>query len=79
MRSPMSKLAVLELTREEAVQLLALVRVKAAEMERMVQALAEGEGEDLQRRQAMRTIRPQEDLLSDLTLKLEGALHELGG
>jgi len=75
----MSKLAALELTREEAVQILALVRVKAAEVERMVQALSEGEGEDLQRRQAMRSVRPQEELLSDLTVKLEGVVRELGG
>lgn len=75
----MSKLAMLELTRTEATQLLALVRVKAAEIERMVESLSEGEGEDLQRRQALRSVRPQEELLSDLTMKLEGLVRELGG
>lgn len=79
MGASMSKLASLELTHAEAVQLLALVRIKAAEIERMVQSLSEGEGEDLQRRQAMRSVRPQEELLSDLTLKLEGVVRELGG
>ena len=74
----MSSLATLELTRPEAVQLLALVRVKAAEIERMVESLSEGEGEDLQRRQALRSVRPQEELLSDLTMKLEGLVRELG-
>ena len=72
----MSSLATVELTQAEIVQLLALVRPRAAEVERMVQSLSEGEGEDLQRHQALRSVRPQEELLSDLTMKLEGAAKD---
>ena len=73
----MPRLADVQLTREEALQVLGLVRARAAEVERMVQGIGEGEGMDLQRHNALKSLRPQEELLSDLTLKLEGALRDL--
>lgn len=62
-----------ELTREEVLTILGLVKARAAEVERMVAALDEGEGEDLERHRAKRAVAPQQELLSDLTMKLEGA------
>lgn len=69
--------ATVELTHSEAVTLLALVRGRQAEMDRMVQNLEEGEGMDLPRHNALKTLRPQLEALEDLVLKLEGAAHEL--
>lgn len=70
-------LGVVELSRVEALTLLALVQGRMLEMERMVQNLEEGEGMDLQRHNALRTLRPQVEALQDLTLKLEGCVKEL--
>ncbi|MEA3198797.1 MAG: hypothetical protein QOE90_225 [Thermoplasmata archaeon] len=69
--------ATVELDRQEANALLALVRARAAEVERMVQNLEEGEGMDLQRHNALKTMRPQLEMLEILVLKLEGASREL--
>lgn len=68
-----------ELDRQEVVALLALVRARAAEVDRMVQGMEEAEGMDLQRHNALKAARPQQDLLETLTLKLEGAGKELEG
>jgi hypothetical protein len=68
-----------ELDRQEAATLLALVRARAAEVERMVQNMEEAEGMDLQRHNALKATRPQVDLLQTLTMKLEGAAKELEG
>jgi len=68
--------ATVELDRQEAAALLALVRARAAEVELMVQNLEEGEGMDLQRHNALKTLKPQLEAFDDLTLKLEGALRE---
>lgn len=70
-------LASVELSRAEALALLGLVQGRLLEVERMVQNLEEGEGMDLQRHNALKTMRPQLDALQDLVLKLEGALREL--
>ncbi|GEM_PF-6413811 len=68
-----------EVDRQEAGVLLALVRARLAEVERMVQNLEEAEGMDLQRHNAIKTARPQLDLLEILVMKLEGAGRELEG
>jgi hypothetical protein len=73
----MPQLATVELDRQEILTLLQLVRAKAAEVERMQSGLEEAEGMDLQRHNALKSLRPQVELLSDLTLKLEGAASEL--
>ena len=70
-------LATLEVSRAEALTLLGLVQGRLLEAERMVQNLEEGEGMDLQRHNALRTLRPQVEALQDLVLKLEGALKDL--
>lgn len=70
-------LVTVELTHAEVVSLLALVRGRQAEVERMVQNLEEGEGMDLQRHNALKTMRPQQEALDDLVMKLEGAAREL--
>lgn len=70
-------LVTVQLTYAEVVSLLALVRGRQAEVDRMVQNLEEGEGMDLQRHNALKTMRPQQAALEDLVLKLEGAAHEL--
>ena len=70
-------LATVEVSHAEALTLLALVQGRLLEVERMVQNLEEGEGMDLQRHNALRTLRPQADALQDLVLKLEGAVKEL--
>ncbi|HEX2022907.1 MAG TPA: hypothetical protein VHH36_09330 [Candidatus Thermoplasmatota archaeon] len=62
-----------ELTREETSLLLALVRARHADLDRAAQNLEEGEGMDLQRHNALKTLRPQLEGLEDLILKLEGA------
>lgn len=68
-----------ELDRLEAATLLALVKTRAAEVERMIQNLEEGEGMDLQRHNALKTMRPQLELLEILAMKIEGASRELEG
>jgi hypothetical protein len=70
-------LATVELSLSEAITLLGLVQGRMLEVERMVQNLEEGEGMDLQRHNALRTLRPQAEALQDLVLKLEGAAKEL--
>lgn len=69
-------LARVDLTREEASVLLGLAQARLLDMERMVQNLEEGEGMDLQRHNALKTLRPQVEGLQDLVLKLEGALRD---
>lgn len=69
-------LASLELDHAEALTLLALVHGRLAEMERMIQNMEEGEGMDLQRHAALKTLRPQSEALQILVLKLEGAVRE---
>lgn len=69
-------LATVELAREEIGTLLGLVRVRLAEVERMVMGIAEGEGMDLQRHNAMKALTAQEEQLRDLVMKLEGAWSE---
>lgn len=68
-----------ELDRLEAGALLAMVKTRAAEVERMIQNLEEGEGMDLQRHNALKTMRPQLEMLEILAMKLEGAGKELEG
>lgn len=75
----MSHLATVELDREETLTLAGLVRARLAEVERMVQGLAEGEGMDLQRHNAAKLLDKQEDVLRTLLLKLEGAAREATG
>lgn len=70
-------LATVELSHAEIVALLGLVRGRQAEVDRMIQNLEEGEGMDLQRHNALKTMRPQAAALEDLILKLEGAAREL--
>lgn len=72
-------LATIELDPQEAMALLHLVRTRQMELDRMMQSLEEGEGMDLQRHQALKTLRPQRELLEGLTLKLDGAARELEG
>lgn len=74
---PAAMFTTLEVTHAEAVTLLSLVRGRLAELERMAQNLEEGEGMDLPRHNALKTLRPQLEGLGDLALKLEGAAHEL--
>ena len=74
---PAASLALVELSLAEALTLLGLVQGRLAETGRMVQNLEEGEGMDLQRHNALRTLRPQVEALEDLVLKLEGAVKEL--
>ena len=66
-----------EVDPQEAMLLLTLVKTRAAELDRMIQNLEEGEGMDLQRHNALKTMRPQAEALSDLVLKLEGAVRDL--
>lgn len=68
-----------DLDRQETYALLALVRTRLAEVERMVQGMEEAEGMDLQRHNAIKAARPQIDLLETLAMKLEGAGRELEG
>lgn len=72
----MHRLATVELDRDETMTLLGLVRARLAEVERMAQGLAEGEGMDLQRHNAAKQLDKQEDMLRTLQLKLEGAARE---
>lgn len=72
-------LANVELDAMEAMTLLQLVRTRLADMERIVQNLEEGEGMDLQRHNALRSMRPQIELLDILAIKLAGAAKELEG
>lgn len=74
----MPSLATVELTRAEAVTMLALVRGRLLEVEQMMRNMEEGEGMDATRYNALRTMRPQAQALEDLVLKLEGAVRELG-
>lgn len=69
-------LASVELTPAEIRTLLALVQARHADLGRMVQGLEEGEGMDLQRHNALKTLRPQVEALEDLVLKLEGAAQD---
>jgi hypothetical protein len=75
----MATVATIELDRQEVLALLALVRARAAEVERMVQNMEEAEGMDLQRHNALKLARPQLETLELLILKLEGAGRELEG
>ena len=75
----MSALAAVELDAREVLTLLTLVKGRMLELERMVQNLEEGEGMDLERHNALKTLRPQVQAFEDLTLKLDGALRELEG
>lgn len=70
-------LATVEVDAQEIMSLLHLVRARQLEVERMIQNMEEGEGEDLQRHRALKTMRPQAELLDSLVLKLEGAAREL--
>lgn len=70
-------LATLELDAQETLTLLHLARTRHLEVERMIQNMEEGEGMDLQRHNALRTMRPQAELLEGIVLKLEGAAKEL--
>lgn len=70
-------LATLELDAAEAMTLLQLVRTRLTDMERIVQNLEEGEGMDLQRHNALKSVRPQVEHLEMLALKLEGATRDL--
>lgn len=72
-----SRLAAVELSHSEALTLLGLVQGRLLETERIVQNLEEGEGMDLPRHNALRTLRPQLEALNDLVLKLEGAVKEI--
>lgn len=73
------RLAKVELSQLEAMTLLQLVRARHLEMERMIQNMEEGEGMDAGRYNAIRTLRPQVEMLEDLVLKLEGVSKELEG
>lgn len=73
----MRSLAAVELTHAEALTLVGLVQGRLADLERVMQNLEEGEGMDLQRHNALRTLRPQVEALQDLLLKLEGAAKDL--
>ncbi|MFA5861344.1 MAG: hypothetical protein WDA16_06570 [Candidatus Thermoplasmatota archaeon] len=68
----------IELTRQEVLALLQLVRAKAAEVDRVQRGLEEGEGMDSQRHNALKQLRPQLELYGDLSMKLEGASREVG-
>lgn len=70
-------LATVELDAQETMATLHLVRARLLEVERMIQNMEEGEGMDLQRHNALKTIRPQAELLEGIVLKLEGASREL--
>lgn len=67
----------MELTREELQLVLALVKARSSEHERMVQNLEEQEGMDLPRHRLLKEMRPQGEALSDLVMKLEGAAARL--
>jgi hypothetical protein len=71
------RLVTVEFTQPELLTVLALVRARAAEFDKMIQNLEEGEGMDAGRHGMLRTMRPQAEALSDLVLKLEGAAKEL--
>lgn len=71
------RLAGVELTREELLALLQLVQARHLEVQRMIDNMEEGEGMDLARHNALKTLRPQAEALQDLVLKLEGALRGL--
>lgn len=70
-------LATLELDAAELQTLLALLQARHGELERMVQNLEEGEGMDLPRHNALKTMRPQLEFLEVLQMKVEGALREV--
>ena len=70
-------LASVEVSLPEILTLQGLVQGRLLEVERMMQGLEEGEGMDLQRHNALKTLRPQAEALTDLVLKLEGAAKEL--
>ena len=72
----MPSLAQVELTPQELNVLVQLVQARALEFDRMIQNLEEGEGMDLQRHNLLKTMRPQQETLQDLLLKLEGAQRE---
>lgn len=69
--------ALVELDAHEAMVLLQIVRGRFAEVERILDGLEEGEGMDLSRHQAIKTLRPQAELLGGIVMKLEGAAREL--
>ena len=70
-------LAKLEIDAQEAMALLQLVRTRVTDLERIVQNIEEGEGMDLQRHNALKSTRPQIEMLEVLSLKLTGALNDL--
>jgi len=75
--APRVTLATVELDAQEALALLQLVRTRQADLDRIVQNLEEGEGMDLQRHNALKSVRPQIELLDVLAIKLAGAVKEL--
>lgn len=75
--APGVKLTSIELDAQEAMALLQLVRTRQTDLERIVQNLEEGEGMDLQRHNALKSTRPQIELLEMLALKLAGVLNDL--
>lgn len=72
----MPRLSTVELTPAETHALLALVRTRLAEVERMVQNLEEGEGMDLERHNALKLLRGQAEGWQDLAMKLDGVARE---
>lgn len=75
-RPRVPKLAMMELTREEAHTLAGLARARLAEVERMVMGISEGEGMDLPRHNALKSLDAQLELLQDLVMKLDAAAKE---
>lgn len=71
------KLATVELDTQEVMALLHFARSRLMEIERMIDGLEEAEGMDLQRHNAIKTMRPQAELVEMLVLKLEGAAKDL--
>lgn len=72
-------LALVELDVQETMTLLHLARARLMEIERMIDGLEEADGMDLPRHNAIKTMRPQAELVETLVLKLEGAAKELEG
>ncbi|HUR67658.1 MAG TPA: hypothetical protein VM370_00300 [Candidatus Thermoplasmatota archaeon] len=70
-------LTTVELDPQETMTLLHLARARLMEVERMIDGLEEADGMDLPRHNAIKTMRPQAELLETLVLKLEGAAKEL--
>jgi hypothetical protein len=71
-------LVTIQLDSQETMALLQLARARLMEIERMIDGLEEAEGMDLPRHNAIKTMRPQADLVETIVLKLEGAAKDLG-